>query len=124
MAAWQESRGPEWYLDARLFDPLVRDRLRRVKLEHDVGQDTLFVNERPLRFSTQIELKDGRILQKDIEFPRDQPRLSWAQLEQKFRRLTASTLSGAQADRAIEMIAALDRLTDLRELASALCPRA
>lgn len=115
-AALREPLGPEMYTDERLADPLVRELLKRVTLDHDAEADTLYFNEQRLRFSVRIELKSGRSLTKDIEFPRDQPRLRWPQLEQKFRTLCGTVLPGAQVDRAIEMTANLDTLTDVGAL--------
>lgn len=116
MAVLREPLGPDMYADDRLFDPVVRELLQRVELDHDVEADALFFNQQRLRFSVRIDLKSGRSLSREIEFPRDQPRFRWPELEQKFRNLAGTVLPTSQIDRAIEMVAALDQLKDLGAL--------
>jgi 2-methylcitrate dehydratase PrpD len=121
MAALREPLGPDMYADDRLFDPKVRELLQRVELDHDFEADALFFNEQRLRFAVRIDLKSGRSLSKEIEFPRDQPRFRWPELEQKFRTLAGTMLPQKQIDQAIGMVAALDQLQDLGALAHVLC---
>lgn len=121
MALVQEPLGPDMHSDARLFDPLVREILGRIELEHDADADALFFNEQRLRFSVCIKLKSGKSVTKDIEFPRDQPRFGRLELERKFRSLAGTMLPTEQIDRAIEIVAALDELENLGPLARALC---
>ena len=116
MAVLREPLGPDMYAEDRLFDPVVRELLQRVELDHDVEADALFFNQQRLRFSVRIDLKSGRSLSREIEFPRDQPRFRWPELEQKFRNLAGTVLPTSQIDRAIEMVAALDQLKDLGAL--------
>lgn len=116
MAVTREPLGPQMFSDERLNDPMVRALLGRIELVHDVEADALFFNEQRLRYTVRIELKNGTAVSKDIEFPRDQPRLSWAELERKFRTLAGSLLPAAQVERAITMVGELDTLTDLAAL--------
>jgi 2-methylcitrate dehydratase PrpD len=90
MAALREPLGPAMYDDARLFDPVVRAMLQRVELKHDVEADAAFFNQQRQPYSVRIDLKDGRSVSRDVEFPRDQPRLGWPELEQKFRTLVGT----------------------------------
>ena len=122
-AALRGQIGPDMYTDERLADPLMRDLLQKVELEHDAEADALFFNDQRQRFSVRIDLKSGRSLQKDIEFPRDQPRFRWPDLEQKFRSLSRTVLPERQIDRAVEMVGELDQLRDLGALTGVLCCR-
>lgn len=121
MALVQEPLGPEMHSDARLFDPLVRELLGRIRIEHDPDADVLFFNEQRLRFSVSITLKSGKSVSREIEFPRDQPRFGPAELEAKFRALAGTLLPAAQIDRAIEMVADLDKMDNLGPLIRTLC---
>lgn len=123
MAALREPLGPDMYDQVRLFNPAVRAMLRRVELEHDVEADAVFFNEQRQPYSVRIDLNDGRSFSREIEFPRDQPRLHWPELEQKFRTLAATVLPEPQVDDAIAMIADLDRVKDCRALIRLLCPK-
>ncbi len=120
MALTREPLGPHMYSDERLNDPLVRSLLARVELVHDTAADALFFNEQRLRYNVRVDLKNGTSLTKDIEFPRDQPRLSWTELERKFRTLAGALLPDAQIDRAIALVGDLDKQADLGALTRAL----
>ncbi len=120
MAVTREPLGPHMYSDERLNDPLVRSLLARVELVHDTAADALFFNEQRLRYNVRVDLKNGTSLTKDIEFPRDQPRLSWTELERKFRTLAGALLPDAQIDRAIALVGDLDKQADLGALTRAL----
>ena len=122
MALVGEPLGPKMYSDARLFDPLVRDLLGRIELEHDTAADALFFNEQRLRFSVSILLASGLTVRRDIEFPRDQPRFGPGKLEEKFRTLAGSVLADSQVNQVIEAVAGLDGAADLRPLMRSLSP--
>jgi len=122
MALIREPIGPEMHSDARLFDPEVRHLLGCIRLEHDKEADVLFFNHQRLRFSVCIELKSGKKLQRDIEFPRDQPRFGQVELEAKFRSLAGSHLPTAQVNRIVDMVANLDSVPDLKLLMGELSP--
>jgi 2-methylcitrate dehydratase PrpD len=121
MAVLRTPLGPEMFADERLADPTVRGLLTKIELDHDPAADALFFNEQRHLFSVRIDLTSGRSVQKDIEFPRDQPRFRWPELEQKFRALCAGMLPATQIDRALEMVDRLDRLDDLGALVCLLC---
>ena len=121
MAVVRAALGPDMFADERLADPTVRELLSKVELDHDAAADALFFNEQRHVFSVRIDLKSGRSVHQDIEFPRDQPRFRWPELVRKFRALCATTLPDAQIDRALEMVDGLDRLDDLGALTRVLC---
>jgi len=68
-----------------------------------------------------ITLKSGASVRRDIEFPRDQPRMDWAGVERKFRTLAGSLLPAAQVEQAIGAVRALDGLENLEPLISSVC---
>ncbi|MGH9806255.1 MAG: MmgE/PrpD family protein [Terriglobia bacterium] len=121
MAITREPLAPDMFSDARLFDPLVRELLGRVELDHDAEADALFFNEQRLRYSVAITLKSGASISREIEFPRDQPRFGWPELERKFRTLAGSLLPSAQVEHAIDTIRALDDLDKLDPLIASVC---
>ena len=121
MAVLKEPLGPDMFTEARLFDPLVRELLGRVELDHDAEADAIFFNEQRLRFSVTIKLKSGRSVSRDVEFPRDQPRFGWPELTKKFRALAGSLLPPAQVERAIETVASLEGLETLAPLVASVC---
>ncbi|MEO8656813.1 MAG: hypothetical protein ABI409_22005, partial [Ramlibacter sp.] len=124
MALVREPIGPEMHSDARLFDPQVRRLLGCIRLEHDNEADALFFNAQRLRFSVSITLTSGKTVQRDIEFPRDQPRFGKVELEAKFRSLAAGGLPSSQVDRIIDTVANLDTVPDLKLLMPMLSPAA
>ena len=124
MAVTGDALGPDMFSDERLFAPDVRGLLGRVVLEHDVQAEALFFNEQRLRFGVAITLKSGTTVRREIEFPRDQPRLGRPEVERKFRTLAGSVLPPAQVEQAIEVVAGLDRQAGLRGLVGACVPSA
>jgi 2-methylcitrate dehydratase PrpD len=121
MAVTRDPLGPAMYADTRLFDPVVRDLLGRIAVEQDAEAEALFFNEQRLRFSVTIALKSGASVRRDIEFPRDQPRMGWDGVERKFRTLAGNVLPAGQVDQAISMVRALDQLDDLGPLIASAC---
>lgn len=120
MAITREPLGPGMFSDERLHDRQVRALLHCVELVHDQEADALFFNEQRLRYTVRIDLKNGTSVNKDIEFPRDQPRLSWSELERKFHSLAGALLPTAQVERAIATIGELDTLDDIGALVQVL----
>ncbi len=122
MALVREPLGPRMFDDDRLFDPLVRELLGRISIEHDAEADILYFEEQRLRYTVTIVLKSGRTLSREIEFPRDQPRFGQRALEDKFRTLAGSVLPTTQVERGIELAMTLDDLDDIVPLVQTLCP--
>jgi 2-methylcitrate dehydratase PrpD len=122
MALVREPIGPDMHSEARLFDPTVRRLLGCIRLEHDKEADALFFNQQRLRFSVSITMTSGKTVQRDIEFPRDQPRFGQAELEAKFRSLVGHQLPPSQVERIIDTVANLDTLPDVQSLMRGLSP--
>lgn len=121
MAITRDPLDPSMYADSRLFDPVVRDLLGRIAVEQDDAAEALFFNEQKLRFSVAVTLKSGTTVQRDIEFPREQPRMGQEGVERKFRTLAGSLLPAAQVDRAIGLVRGLDGQASLDSLVASLC---
>lgn len=121
MALVREPLSARMFDDERLFNPFVRDLLARIVIEHDADADALYFEEQRLQYSVRIELKSGGAVEREIEFPRDQPRFGQRELEDKFRTLAGSLLPEAQVKQAIDLVARLDELDDLAPLVKALC---
>lgn len=119
MAVTGDALGPDMFSDERLHAPDVRRLLACTALEHDVAAESLFFNEQRLQYAVAITLKSGATVRREIEFPRDQPKLGRAEVERKFRTLAGSVLPEAQVRQAIEIVAGLDRQADLRNLLAA-----
>jgi 2-methylcitrate dehydratase len=105
----------------RWEDADLRAMLARVKCVHDPALDGGFPARRPGRVTAR--LRDGRVVTKQVEFPRGDPRnpLTDADLGQKFRRLSAPVLSAARQDEAIRLALGLRRHT-VRALLDACAP--
>ncbi len=122
MAIVREPLSARMFSDERLFDPTVRALLRKVELVHVPERDAIFFNEQRLIYGVRIELDSGASHTKEVEFPRDQPRLGWRELEQKFRALADGILPAPQIEEAMERVGTLDALDDLQPLVRAMCP--
>lgn len=114
--------GPGLYDEARLRDPQLRSLLTRITLEHDTAADALFFNEQRQTFTVEIELASGRRVGRTIEFPREQLRLAWPGLCDKFRRLCEGILPEHKIAAAIEQVDGLERAIDVRGLVRTLIP--
>ncbi len=114
--------GPRLYDNDRLQDPQMRSLLARITLEHDADADALFFNAQRQVFTVHIDLKSGRRVSRDIEFPREQPRLDWNGLCRKFRSLCDGILPDGQTGEVIDRVADLDRQPDVGRLVRSLVP--
>jgi 2-methylcitrate dehydratase PrpD len=109
--------GEEQYGDAVVRDPAVislRDRVTAA-VQAGVHEDQVHVT---------IRLKDGRTLEKFVEHAVgsvDRP-MTDAQLEAKFRGLSAGILSGSETDRLIRLCWDIGKLNDAAEVARAGVP--
>lgn len=93
----------EQLANRRWQDPDLRELLTRLKCVHDPDLDGGFPARRPGRVS--VRLRDGRMLSKQVDYPKGDPRnpLSDDELARKFRRLSARTLTPAQQERLIDV---------------------
>lgn len=122
--------GVAQYADARRQDPDVLALMSRVKvtlpddLKHHRGQwGEGGVNWGEARLT--LRLKNGEVLRRACSYAKGWPEdpASWRDLEEKFVECATGVLGAAQTREAVDMIARLERLDRVSELASVLCPR-
>jgi 2-methylcitrate dehydratase PrpD len=113
-------RAPELYADERLADGTIRRLLSRTRVVHDADADRAFFEEQRIVQHVAIELADGRVLERGVEFPRDRPAQGRAELEAKFHELARGVLGDERRAEVIETVARLDEVDDVSALASLL----
>jgi 2-methylcitrate dehydratase len=94
-------------------DPQIRQLSDRVTLEHGPEFDQVLTGA-----TVTIRTKDGRVLQKRVDFPRGNPenRMSDGELRDKFVECAGARMDAAQIDRIIDTCMTLERLGDVGEL--------
>jgi 2-methylcitrate dehydratase PrpD len=122
--------GIEQYSDERIADPKVRSFMQRITvtqpqdLKHHRGQwGENGVNWAESRIT--IRLKDGREFRRACPHAKGFPEMpaTWDDQKVKYEECTQQVFSRTQIDETVAMIAALETLPDVRELARALAPR-
>jgi len=106
--------GEPQFADAVVRNPQIAALRDRVAITADAGI-------RKLEAYVTVTLKDGRTLEKHVPHALgtvERP-MSDADLEEKFRSLTADMLPPAQSDRIIGLVWQLDTLADVGEIARA-----
>ena len=100
---------------------IARDDVRQVMARVTSVRDTALDAVYPRQWPSWVEVctTDGRRLRADNQYPLGEPEnpLSWGQLEDKFRLVTAPVISPSVQDAIIDAVHSLDRLEDLRDLA-------
>jgi len=109
--------GVETYSAAALSDPVVLDVARRVRYRVDEFATTA----QAFPGGVRIELRDGRVLSRQLEFQQGAPEnpLSPAEVEAKFRANARLALGDGGAD---ELLAAVRSLEEHVDLSAALAP--
>jgi 2-methylcitrate dehydratase PrpD len=109
--------GLETYSEAALSDPVVLDVARRVRYRVDEFATTA----QAFPGGVRIELRDGRILSRQLEYQPGAPEnpLSPAEVEAKFRANARPALGDDGAD---ELLAAVRSLETYDDLTAALKP--
>ena len=94
-------------------DPIIHELIEKVTLEHGPEFDATT----PAAKST-IKTKDGRTLEKQVDFPRGTPenRMSNDEIRDKFVDCTRSTMTTDQVDRITEACLNLENMDDIGEL--------
>ena len=104
--------------EQRRADPSLVPLIERVTLSPGDALNEFHPPHWPAR--VRITSKDGRAFESTLSDPRGNPDdpPSWDELAEKFRRVVAGVLPEAGASRALEVIASLEDLEDLRVLGS------
>lgn len=108
------------FSEERIIDPRVMDLARRVQIMVDPDIDRVY----PGLYANRVEviLKDGRRFETRIDHAKGslaQP-LSFSDVSDKFRGMTARAVSNDTADRIIDTIQSLETLKSIRELTALL----
>ncbi len=100
----------------KIEDARIRAQLRKVEVVADPEIEKVFPTLQ--RVKVRIETTDGRSLEKQLDYPKGDPRnpLSDAEIEQKFRALAAGVLSKARQDKVIEAVRGLEKAKDISGL--------
>lgn len=113
---------PAMYEDSRIASTEVKALLSRTHIQPDQEAELAWFNEHRMCFSIDVELKDGRRLHVDTEYPRDKPDIGWSQIEDKFRELADLVVPSSRADEIIGLVQGLEDLDDVSILAESLAP--
>jgi 2-methylcitrate dehydratase PrpD len=111
----REPLGPGLYSREKREDPALRRLLAKIEVLPDAEADRLFFEEQRLRQAVAITLPDGRLLQREIEFPRDKPPFGKREVEQKLEDLAAGRLDAARRKGVRAAIDRLEHLDDVNE---------
>lgn len=103
-----------------LDDPAVRAMMKRIRCVPDPSLDKVYPKQWPA--TVVLSSRDGRKFSTRIDYPKGDPEnaLSWEELAEKFRKLTARVYSKARASRICGAVRDISRLRDLRRWASVL----
>ena len=108
------------FADHRIQDPALSALISKMSIQEDEG----FTRKYPGELNCRIEItgRSGRSYSARTAYPKGHPSnpMSDAEVEAKFRSLSAGTLPGPQCGRALENAWSLDRATDLNELLDSL----
>lgn len=120
--------GPAWYEPHLLKDEKLLSLASRVKSDPEKDQVLqeafqMYKNGSFPWAKVRVTLKDGRSMEKEMQFPKGHPRrpFTWDDVEQTFRKgAREAKLPAEKADRFIELCKGMDQLEDLSGLAQCL----
>jgi 2-methylcitrate dehydratase len=107
---------PVQFTMQKIMDPLLREQLTKVKVIADPEIEKVFPALQ--RVIVQIKTKDGRCFDKQLDFPKGDPRnpLTDQELEEKFSALAEGVLSPLAQKRMKETVWNLERVGSVTEL--------
>jgi len=107
---------PLQFTDEKIMDPTIRAQLNKVVVEADPEIEALFPELQ--RVIVKITTTDGRQFDKQIDYPKGDPRnpLTDQEIEEKFDALAGPVLSKGARGRLKDAIWNLDRLESIGEL--------
>ncbi|OPY91319.1 MAG: 2-methylcitrate dehydratase [Syntrophaceae bacterium PtaU1.Bin231] len=106
----------EQFSDAKIADPAVVALAKRVEVAVDPDIDKLYPKRYPNR--VEIILRNGQKWETRVDFPKgsvEQP-MTFDEVAGKFRSLAGGTMTASEADRIVEAVDGLEKLTDIRDL--------
>jgi 2-methylcitrate dehydratase len=104
------------FADARLHDPAVAEVMRKVKVAEDPSLSAQYPEGAPGRVT--IRMKDGAAHVSEIRYPKGHEKspMTDAEIERKFRDLSAGRLDARRRDKALEALWELERVEDAGRL--------
>jgi len=107
---------PSSFDKEKIFDPLIRAQLKKIKVVADPEFEALFPKMQPCEII--IETSDSRAIKKRVDYPMGDPRhpISESGLETKFRSLAAGVLSPERQRKIKETVFSLDQKGSIRDL--------
>ena len=110
----------EQFAEARLADPALHALMDRIRVVRDAQLTARYPEGIPNRL--EIALSDGRILTREVTYPRGHARnpMTDAEVEAKYFRLAERTLPRSRAERIRDLVWRLEALSDVGELTEAL----
>ncbi len=96
----------------RLADPLVRQLISKVEVGHDPDADRIFAEERHIPATVTVTMANGEVLRHTQRAPSGDPehRLTAAEVEAKFRQLSAPIASPERIEHIIDFVDGLERV--------------
>lgn len=107
---------PTQFTSEKIMDPKIREQLKKVEVVADPEIEKVFPALQ--RVIVQIQTRDGRSLQKQLDFPKGDPRnpLTDQEIEEKFAALADGVLSKARQKRLKDAVWSLERVGSVRDL--------
>jgi 2-methylcitrate dehydratase len=107
---------PTQFTLQKIMDPLIREQLSKIEVVADPEIENLFPALQ--RVIVQIRTRDGRSLQKQLDFPKGDPRnpLTDQEIEEKFSALAESVLSKPAQKRIKDAVWSLERVGSVSDL--------
>jgi 2-methylcitrate dehydratase len=101
---------PQQFTPQKISDPAIRAQLRKVEVVADAEIEKLFPALQ--RVIVTIHTADGRALQRQLDYPKGDPRnpLTDREVEEKFEALARPVLSQASRRKAMDAVWKLDKL--------------
>jgi 2-methylcitrate dehydratase len=111
---------PQQFTPERIADPKLRALFPLI----EVVADDEFERNFPAKKCSAVAITthDGRTVEQQVDYPRGNPNnpMTDADLEEKFRALTADVMDASQQDRVIAAVNDLDKANDLSEFLGAM----
>ena len=107
----------EEYTEATLDLPEIKGLISRVRCVEDPALEVNYPSQWPAW--VEVETRDGRKLRAEVDYPKGDPEnaLSWDELKDKFRNITAPVIPSDKQREIIDAVDSLENLEDIRVLA-------
>jgi len=107
---------PAQFTMEKIRDPKIREQLNKVEVVADPEIEKVFPALQ--RVIVQIQIRDGRALQKQLDFPKGDPRnpLTDQEIEEKFASLADGVLTEPTQNKVKETVWSLERVGSVSDL--------